>query len=553
MCNKRMLRSAAMEVLILLAVLPAAAWCQAPVISSVVDAASYAPTLGASDALATIFGTNLASAAATAQAVPLPRELGGTTVRWNGIAVPLLYVSPTQINFQVPNPSDSTPVGVVVSTAAGSSASYNPLTATPSASGAGIFSTNGSGCGQGAVLNLADDGGASVNSATNSASPGQWISVWGTGAAVTAPTALPPDGAATPFTPLYNDIPAWPQFDFGAQSYTPSEFWSGFAPGQVGVNQYNVQIPASVREGCAVPVQLVYQDTPEAISQPVTLAIRKGGGTCADPPAAGYGEIIWQKTVNTAASQAVTESGTVTVSLQSSPGMQAPAAPVFTEGPLPAYQSISGPSCSIPGYRSLGAGTVTAQGPGLGQTQVPAAPFPQGQVGGLLAYQATLPNGTAIQPGTYTITASGGADIGAFQAATQLGADIQIQTSLAGAPVFLNCAPLAIQWTGGAPDSWVSVRLLQGKTLTGGYGKYEVANFSARVRTIDGTVTLYPPSGGGGPGQSCAVPGGLSGVVSIEVDPDPSEVGAFSAPGLTLGGQTTWKYIHTFEASTAGN
>jgi hypothetical protein len=37
--------------------------------------------------------------------------------------------------------------------------------------------------------------------------------------------------------------------------------------------------------------------------------------------------------------------------------------------------------------------------------------------------------------------------------------------------------------------------------------------------------------------------------ISIEVDPDPSEVTTFSAPGLSLGGQATWKYVHTFQAS----
>jgi hypothetical protein len=358
-------------------------------------------------------------------------------------------------------------------------------------------------------------------------------------------------------SPVYNSIQAWPEFDFGTQNYTASQFWSGFAPGLVGVNQYNVQIPVSVREGCAVPLQLASEDaydgTLAAISQPVTFAIRKGGGPCVDPPAAGYGQITWQKTVDTTAAQGVTESDTITVSLQSSPGMQVPAPPVYTEGSVSAYQRLSGPSCPVPGYRSLAAGTVTAQGPGLSPTPVPSAPFRQGQAGGLSAYQATLPNGPISQAGTYTVTATGGADVGAFQATTQLSADIQIQTSLAGAPVFVNCTPLTINWTGGDPNSWVTVRLLQGKIVTGAFGEYEQVNFSARVRTSDRTATLYPPSPGTSPGGACAVPGGLSAVISIEVDPDPFEITTFSAQGLTLGGQVSWKYVHTFQASPAVN
>jgi hypothetical protein len=36
--------------------------------------------------------------------------------------------------------------------------------------------------------------------------------------------------------------------------------------------------------------------------------------------------------------------------------------------------------------------------------------------------------------------------------------------------------------------------------------------------------------------------------IAVEVDPDPSEITTFSASGLSLGGQVTWKYIHTFLA-----
>jgi hypothetical protein len=36
--------------------------------------------------------------------------------------------------------------------------------------------------------------------------------------------------------------------------------------------------------------------------------------------------------------------------------------------------------------------------------------------------------------------------------------------------------------------------------------------------------------------------------ISIEVDPDPSEIAAFSASGLSLDGQAKWRYIHTFQA-----
>ena len=99
------------------AIVPLVAWCQKPIISrgGVVNAASYATGRSedqsnlngtvieglASGSIASIFGTNLATSTKTATTLPLPRQLGGTSVSVYGIAAPLFYVSPTQINFQM--------------------------------------------------------------------------------------------------------------------------------------------------------------------------------------------------------------------------------------------------------------------------------------------------------------------------------------------------------------------------------------------------------------------------------------------------------------------
>jgi uncharacterized protein (TIGR03437 family) len=60
--------------------------------------------VGAPGVLATITGTNLADGTASAPsgADPLPVDLGGVEVYFDGIRAPLLFVSPTQINAQVP-------------------------------------------------------------------------------------------------------------------------------------------------------------------------------------------------------------------------------------------------------------------------------------------------------------------------------------------------------------------------------------------------------------------------------------------------------------------
>lgn len=67
----------------------------------VVNAGSLTPEL-APGTLVSIFGRNLAVEERAADAWPLPTELGGVSVKLNGEAVPLLFVSPHQINAQLP-------------------------------------------------------------------------------------------------------------------------------------------------------------------------------------------------------------------------------------------------------------------------------------------------------------------------------------------------------------------------------------------------------------------------------------------------------------------
>ncbi len=74
-----------------------------PAISAngVVDAAGFEPTL-APGGLASVFGAELAAETTHATSLPLPTTLADAKVKVNGIDAPLLFVSPTQINFQVP-------------------------------------------------------------------------------------------------------------------------------------------------------------------------------------------------------------------------------------------------------------------------------------------------------------------------------------------------------------------------------------------------------------------------------------------------------------------
>ena len=67
------------------------------------NAASFDNTQVARGSIVAVFGTQLANAVVSAPSANLPFQLGGVTVTVNGLAGRLIYVSPQQINFVVPN------------------------------------------------------------------------------------------------------------------------------------------------------------------------------------------------------------------------------------------------------------------------------------------------------------------------------------------------------------------------------------------------------------------------------------------------------------------
>src|SRR5262249_51469209 len=65
------------------------------------NGATYSEKLAAGS-YAALFGNNFAVTPLGATSFPLPTALGGVSVSINGFAAPLFYVSPSQINLQIP-------------------------------------------------------------------------------------------------------------------------------------------------------------------------------------------------------------------------------------------------------------------------------------------------------------------------------------------------------------------------------------------------------------------------------------------------------------------
>ena len=200
---------------------------------ALVNAATLQPGPVAPGSLISIFGSNLAPATVSAVASPLPQSLAGLTLSINGIPCPLLFVSPSQINAQVPFEVASGPATAVLQLQQMPPAAV-ALTVAPAAPG--IF-TNGHN--QAAVQNV----GGSPNSLANPIQAGSLISVYLTGQGPVVPAVA--TGSSAPTGPLARAV--YPVV--AAIGEWASEIISaGLSPGSTGLFQVTMRVPA-IRTG----------------------------------------------------------------------------------------------------------------------------------------------------------------------------------------------------------------------------------------------------------------------------------------------------------------
>jgi uncharacterized protein (TIGR03437 family) len=120
-----------------------------------INSASY--RAGASPGMMlTILGANLATGSEGASSLPLPQQMQGVGVMVNGVPAPLYYVSPRQLNLEIPDET-ATGEATLVITAAGQSTAH---TVNLTAVAPGLFSADSSGVGAAAAraIIVAPDG-----------------------------------------------------------------------------------------------------------------------------------------------------------------------------------------------------------------------------------------------------------------------------------------------------------------------------------------------------------------------------------------------------------
>jgi uncharacterized protein (TIGR03437 family) len=225
-----------------------------PVISAIVNAASYSEGAIAPGEIVTLFGANLGPAQLTLGSflddVWSPAA-GGVQVTFDGVAAPILYTSAGSTTVVAPFElagKSQTDVRVFLGTQASDVKQMAVTTAAP-----GLFTVGATGSGQGAILNQS----ATVNSDSLPAPKGSIVSVFLTGAGET--DAAGESGAIGSSDPLQRVI-APVTVTIGGQRATV--LYSGAVPDSVqGLYQVNVEVPLSTPSG-AVPIRLTVDGKP---------------------------------------------------------------------------------------------------------------------------------------------------------------------------------------------------------------------------------------------------------------------------------------------------
>ncbi len=202
-----------------------------------------------------LYGTGLGPAipvAASPQNGFFPTSLGGVQVLVDGQPIPLLYVSGSQINAEIPSPLNGLENGLADVRVMYNSAALPDLRVLATTAVLGAFQASG-----GYLAATNEDG--SVNSQLNPAAPGSYVSLWATG--LSSPGVVM-DGAIAPGADNYCSSCQVTFITYGF-NVTETVQYAGPSPGLIdGLMQINVIIPTQTQAQSHTPqLQVRLQST----------------------------------------------------------------------------------------------------------------------------------------------------------------------------------------------------------------------------------------------------------------------------------------------------
>ena len=215
----------------------------APVLNKDGTLNGFNPQFGAALAPGTIvqiYGSGLASSVAPAPSVPLPTNLNGTQIIIGGIPAPLFYVSPGQVNAQIPSTLNPNNQYQLIVSANGALTTPIAIQLAPVTPGFAVYP-------DGSLIAEHADG--SLVTLASPAQPGEEVVAYLSGMGDT--TTPISDGDAAPSDPPVSAV-VLPVVTLNG---TPaSVLFAGLTPTLVGLYQINFQIPPTTPDGGALVV-----------------------------------------------------------------------------------------------------------------------------------------------------------------------------------------------------------------------------------------------------------------------------------------------------------
>jgi uncharacterized protein (TIGR03437 family) len=547
----------------------------AQTITAVQDAGSYTANV-AQGGLFVVKGSGLSGNGFTEATAPYQQTLAGVGVTFTpitggaGTQAYIIYAynenGVNQIAGLVPS---TLAVGAYNVTVTYNSTTGAPFQAQVVAAKPALLTQDSSGSGLALVQNYVSASEYDINRLTTGtvsgstispAQPGQTLIAWGTGlGAVPFPDNSPPANGYN-----YPGV----QVVVGGTIITPAYAGPSAYP---GLDQINFTLPNNVSTGCSVSLQIVVGSTPSAVTS-VSIA-PSGSNACVYPG------------LTTQQLQQLDQGGTYTVgsfdidqfseslaglgnfsfsdvggSFTQITGFQlstlsssaAYAAAISTIGACTVISttvssSSSGSSGSTGTAVQLDAGTITLNGPS--GSNIANAPLTDtSNLYSLTIGQSGIPGGVSngsIVAGTYTLTGTGGKNVGPFTVSLNLGSPLTITGGLPS--TVTESAGLTLNWTGGNSSDVVVISGYSGSTT--GTGANQVTNATEFVcTTTAGKGTFTVPSSVltqlPKVASTSLTSGTGTGFLEVESGPSPT---SFS-PSLTAGG-TAPSYFGAFVGS----
>ncbi len=226
-----------------------------PQITKIVSAADGVSPV-APGGLIEILGNQLSATNLATNQIPVPTALANSCLTVNGQPMPLVFVSPNQINAQMPASAIGS-VTVNVHTPGGVSDNFN-LTVQPAAPAVFLSGVAGPATNIPTVIRSANN---QLVTDSNPIQHGDTLVIYFTGCGQTTP--IVGDGLPAPSNPFALTL-ITPTVQLGGQGLPM--MYSGLAPGQVGVCQINATVPRTVPTGLGLPLTITQGSSAQTLS-----------------------------------------------------------------------------------------------------------------------------------------------------------------------------------------------------------------------------------------------------------------------------------------------